>query len=146
MFAVLSKHLEANDKRVDPLLFVLREAGAAELRDRLEAKAAALLKKEDFEKAFVYYKAAGRDPASGFSIRLGLGLVGLKLSNKDLETEARMHEASLHHFADLIRQDEPATYKAVEGTKWLGADELYYLGFPLHRGTPASWAILGRRC
>jgi hypothetical protein len=129
LFAAVGKHLEANDRRVDPLLFVLREAGAAELRDRLEAKAAALLKKEDFEKAFIYYRAAGRDPASGYSIRLGLGLVGLKLSNKNLEAEARMHEPALHHFADLVRQDEPATYKAVEAAKWLGADELYYLGF-----------------
>lgn len=129
LFATLGKHLEAGDKRVDPLLFVLREAGPVELRDRLEAKAAGYLKKEDFDKAHLYYRAAGRDPASGYSIRLGLALVGLKLSNKELEAEARAHDHALHHFADLVRQDEPATSKAVEGTKWLGAEELYYLGF-----------------
>jgi hypothetical protein len=129
LFATLSKHLEANDKRVDPLLFVLREAGPAELRDRLEAKAAGFKKKEDFERAMIYYKGAARDPASGQSIRLGLATVGLKLSSKGLEAESRAHDAALHHFSDLIRQDEPAAYKEVETTKWLGADELYYLGF-----------------
>lgn len=137
LFAVTAKHLEAGDKRVDPLLFVLREAGATELRDRLEAKAAGFQKKEDFEKALLYYKAAHRDPASGYSIRLGLATVGLKLSKKELETEARAHDHSLHHFADLIRQDEPATSKAVEAAKWLDADDLYYLGFHFaeHAGT-----------
>jgi HEAT repeat protein len=129
LFAVTAKYLEAGDKRVDPLLFVLREAGATELRDRLEAKAAGFKKKEDFEKALLYYKAAHRDPASGFSIRLGLATVGLRLSNKDLDAEARARDSSLHHFADLIRQDEPATYKEVESTKWLDAEDLYYLGF-----------------
>ena len=107
----------------------LREAGPAELRDRLEAKAAGFKKKEEFERALLYYKAASRDPASGFSIRLGLATVGLKLSNKELESEARAHDPSLHNFSDLIRQDELATYKEVETTKWLQADELYYLGF-----------------
>jgi HEAT repeats len=129
LFAVTAKHLEAADKRADPLLFVLREAGAAELRDRLEAKAAGYKKKGDFEKALLYYKAAGRDPASGFSIRVGLATVGLKLSSKELDAEARARDASLHHFADLVRQDEPATSKEVEAAKWLDAEDLYYLGF-----------------
>ena len=35
----------------------------------------------------------------------------------------------LHQFADLIRQDEPAIFAEVEKTKWLEAEELYYLGF-----------------
>jgi hypothetical protein len=137
LFAVTGKHLEAGDKRVDPLLFVLREAGATELRDRLEAKAAGFKKKEDFEKALLYYKAAHRDPAAGYSIRLGLATVGLKLSNKELDAEARARDSALHQFADLVRQDEPATYKEVEATKWLGAEELYYLGFHFaeHAGT-----------
>jgi hypothetical protein len=137
LFAVTAKHLEAGDKRVDPLLFVLREAGATELRDRLEAKAAGFQKKGDFEKALLYYKAAHRDPAAGYSIRLGLATVGLKLSNKELDAEARARDHALHHFADLIRQDEPATYKEVESAKWLDADDLYYLGFHFaeHAGT-----------
>jgi hypothetical protein len=137
LFAVTAKHLEAGDKRADPLLFVLREAGATDLRDRLEAKAAGFQKKSDFEKALLYYKAAHRDPAAGYSIRLGLATVGLKLSNKELDAEARARDHSLHHFADLIRQDEPGTYKEVEAAKWLDADDLYYLGFHFaeHAGT-----------
>ena len=62
LFATLSKYLEANDKRIDPLLFVLREAGPAELRDRLEAKAAALKKKEDFERAPALLQGRGPRP------------------------------------------------------------------------------------
>ncbi len=129
LFTALGKHLESNDRRADALIFVLKEAGAVELRDRLEAKAVALKKKEDFEKSHIYYRAAARDPAAGFSIRLGLATVGLKLSNKDLDAEARAREHCLHQFADLIRQDEPATFAEVEKTKWLEAEELYYLGF-----------------
>lgn len=129
LFATYAKHLEANDKRVDPFTFLLREAGSAGFRDRLEAKAASYLKKEELEKALLFYKAAGRDPASGFNICVGLATVGVKLSKQELEAESRMHDPSLHAFADLIRQDEPATYKIVEATKWLGAEELYYVGF-----------------
>ncbi len=129
VFPTVAKHLEANDKRVDALVFLLREAGGTELRDRLEAKAAGFKKKEDFERALLYYKTAARDPASGYSIRVGLATVGLKMSKKELEAESRAHDHSLHQFADLVRQDEPTTFKEVEGTKWLGADELYYLGF-----------------
>lgn len=129
LFAATCKHLEAGDRRADALLFVLREAGAVQLRDRLETKATNAKKKEDFEKALLYYKAAGRDPAAGLSIRLGLAVVGLKLSGKELEAEARAHDHALQQFSDLIRQDEPATYAEVEKTKWLTADELYYLGF-----------------
>src|SRR5262249_45742469 len=129
LFATTAKYLESGDKRADPLLFVLRQAGASELRDRLEAKAAAIRKKGEFEKALLYFKAAVRDPAAGYSIRVGLATVALKTSSKDLDAEARARDQSLHQFADLVRQDEPTTYKEVESTKWLGADELYYLGF-----------------
>src|SRR4029079_17237609 len=65
LFTVVGKYLEGGDKRVDPLLFVLREAGGVELRDRLEAKAAGFKKKEDFEKALPYYKAAHPHPPAG---------------------------------------------------------------------------------
>ena len=129
LFTTLGKHLEANDRRADALIFVLKEAGAVELRDRLEARAAGLRKKEDFERAHLYYRAAARDPAAGFSIRLGLATLGLKLSGKDLDAEARARDHCLHQFADLIRQDEPAIFAEVEKTKWLEAEELYYLGF-----------------
>lgn len=143
LFPTLCKHLETNDKRVDALIFLLREAGAIELRDRLEAKAMAARKKEDFEKSLVYYKAAARDPASGASIRLGLATVGLKLSAKDLEAESRAHDSCLHAFADMIRADEPTTYKEVESTKWLGPDELYYLGFHFvdHAGVMGEFGV-----
>lgn len=129
LFNTLCKYLEAQDRRADAMIFVLKEAGAVELRDRLEAKAAGLKKKEDFERAHLYYRAAARDPAAGLTIRIGLATLGLKLSTKDLDSEARSHDHCLHQFADLIRQDEPAIFEEVEKTKWLEAEELYYLGF-----------------
>src|SRR5262249_10931649 len=39
IFTQVCKHLEANDRRVEPLLFLLREAEPNELRDRLERRA-----------------------------------------------------------------------------------------------------------
>lgn len=141
LFSKCCKYLEDNDRRSDPMLYVLREAGAVELRDKLEARGDQAKKKQDFEKALLFYKTAARDPACGYSIRISLATVGLKLSSKDLDAESRAKDHCLQHFADLIRQDEPATYAAVEEAKWLGAEELYYLGFNFvdHSGVMADF-------
>src|SRR5262249_54411202 len=47
-FDKASEYLEAGDRRADALLFLLREADVAELRDRLERRALALRKKKDY--------------------------------------------------------------------------------------------------
>jgi hypothetical protein len=129
LFPQAAKYLEAGDRRADALLFVLREGSASVLRERLQKRAAALVAKEQFETAHLIYRILARDPAAGFPYRLELALCGLKVSAKELSSEARAHDHCLSTFAELVRQDSAAVLAQVEKTKWLGAEELYYLGF-----------------
>ncbi len=129
LFPKACGYLESGDRMADPLFFVLREADAHDLRDRLEKRAQALVKKRDFETAHQVYRGLARDPSIGFPLRLGLAACGLKISAKDVDREARSHDACLGHFAELARQDEAAVMSYLTKTSWLGAEELYYLGF-----------------
>src|SRR5438034_1333822 len=56
VFAQVCAHLEAVDRRAEPLLFLLREADPTELRDRLEKRALTLRKKEDYANALLYLR------------------------------------------------------------------------------------------
>jgi hypothetical protein len=129
VFTQACKHLEAGDRRSDPLLFLLRESDAHDLRDRLEERAIAWRKKKQYATALLYLKLLGRDPACGFATRLELAAVGLKLSSHELEQTVRDTDPCLHQFAILCQQDEEQLFKQVEKMKWLEAEDLYYLGF-----------------
>jgi hypothetical protein len=130
LFPRVAKYLETGDRRADPLLFVLREGGAATgLRDRLEKKAASLVAKKAFEPARLLYRALTRDPAAGFPYRIGLAACGLKVSAKELGAEARVQDHCLGQFADLARGDSAAVLAELEKRAWLEAEDLYYLGF-----------------
>ena len=129
LFPKASAYLEAGDRRADAALYVLRECGAAGLRERLEKRASALVSKKSFEKAHLLYRALVRDPLAGFPYRLSAALCGLKLSAKELSAEARSQDYCLGQFAELTRQDEEAVLAQVAKTAWLEAEELYYLGF-----------------
>jgi HEAT repeat protein len=131
VFDAAAERLEAGDRRADPLLFVLRETDAADLRDRLERQALARRKKKDYAAALVYLRLLARDPAVGFPIRLELAACGLKDSAKDLAAESRAGHACLGQFVQLVQQDEAELVKAVGAIKWLEPDDLYYLGFHL---------------
>jgi hypothetical protein len=129
LFGQATKYLEAGDRRADPLLFVLREGSAAVLRERLQKRAAALVAKESFEAAHLVYRTLARDPAAGFPYRLDLAICGLKVSAKELGSEARSHDPTLATFTELVRLDSAAVLAQVEKTSWLAAEDLYYLGF-----------------
>jgi HEAT repeat protein len=129
VFSVAVSLLEAGDRRAEPLLFLLRETQPGLLRDRLDQRAQSLVKKKDFEKALVVYRALARDPAVGFAIRLALALVGLKLSPKQLDEHARSQDPCLHQFAQTASEDASIVLKELDKTTWLDADDLYYLGF-----------------
>jgi hypothetical protein len=124
-------YLEAGDRRADPLLFLLREGDAHDLRDRLEQRALAHRKKKAYPTALLYLRLLARDPACGFPTRLELAACGLKVSAKDLAAEARAGDPSLQQFAGLAQQDEAALTAELEKIKWLEPEELYYLGFHL---------------
>jgi hypothetical protein len=129
LFPRALEYLEAGDRRADSLLFVLREASAAALRDRLEKRAKALAAKKAFETAHRVYRALARDPAAGFPYRLGLATCGLKVSPRELSGQARTHDPCLDSFAELAHQDSALVLAQLGKTSWLGAEDLYYLGF-----------------
>jgi HEAT repeat protein len=123
--------LEDGDRRADPLLFLLRETDAADLRDRLEQTALARRKKKDYAKALLYLRLLARDPALGFATRLELAACGLKVSAHDLAAEARANDPCLQQFSHLFQQDADELYGQLEKVKWLEPEDLYYLGFHL---------------
>jgi HEAT repeat protein len=131
LFAQAAKHLEAGDRQADPLLFLLREADAAELRTRLEERALALRKKKDYARALVYLRLLARDPAVGFPVRWELAACGLKVSGHELTAEARAADPSLQQFTSLAQDYEAELAKELEKAKWLDPEDLYYLGFHL---------------
>src|SRR5262249_11930976 len=106
VYARAGKHLEAGDRLGDPLLFLLREADPADLRDRLEATALALRKKKAYDKALLYLRLLARDPALGFDTRFELACCALKVSAHDLAPEARAAASSLQQFVHLCQQDD----------------------------------------
>ncbi len=122
-------YLEANDRRADALLFLLREADPAELRQSLEERAIYWRKKKAYEAALLYLRLLIRDPSSGFPIRLELACCGLKVSSHDLAPEARASDPSLQQFATLCQGYEAELSAELEKIKWLEPDDLYYLGF-----------------
>ena len=131
VFAQACKYLEANDRRADALLFLLREADAAELRERLEQRAIYWRKKKAYDTALVYLRLLIRDPSSGFPIRLELACCGLKVSGHDLAAEARASDPCLQQFATLCQGYEAELSAELEKIKWLEPEDLYYLGFHL---------------
>jgi HEAT repeat protein len=131
LFARAGKHLEAGDRRADPLMFLLREAGAGELGERLAARALALRTKKDYAAALLYLRLLARDPAVGFPVRWELAACGLKASGHELTAEARAADPSLQQFASLAQGYEGELVKELEKAKWLEPEDLYYLGFHL---------------
>ncbi len=131
VFEKTCMYLEAGDRRADPLLFLLRESDAADLRDRVEQRALLHRKKKAYTCAMTYLRLLGRDPACGFALRLELAACGLKESTKDLAAEARSADPCLQQFASLSQQDDGELIRQTEPMKWLDPDDLYYLGFHL---------------
>jgi hypothetical protein len=129
IFTRACKHLEAGDRRADPLLFLLREADASDLRDRVARQATTVRKKKGCAEALPYLRWLGRDPACGLPIRLELAACGLRISAHDLAAEARVADPSLEQFVALFHQHGDEVLPQVEATDWLEPEDLYYLGF-----------------
>ena len=129
VFEQTAKHIDAGDRRADAFLFLLRDTNATDLRDRLEERAVALRKKKAYPGAFQYLRLLARDPALGFETRFELATCGLKVSAKDLAHEARAADPCLAQFSNLIQQNSDEVVNRLTNTKWLDAEDLYYLGF-----------------
>jgi hypothetical protein len=135
IFAKVCSYLEGGDRRADPLLFWLREAGFKELRDRLEERAVALRKKKQYATAMVYLRLLARDPACGEPVRIELAGCGLKVSSHGLDADARAGDPSLEQFAGLLHRHEIDLGKWIAQAKWLDAEDLFYLGFHFVEGS-----------
>jgi hypothetical protein len=142
IFAAACKLLEADDRRSDPLIFLLREVDAAGLRDRFFERAVTLRKKKSYAPALQYLKLLARDPSMGFDARFELACCGLKLSSHDLGHEARANDPCLGQFAHLAQADEPGLLKQLDKAKWIDPEELYYVGFHFAEHDP-RWRKLG---
>lgn len=126
------KHLEANDHRAEPILFVLRKADAGWVRDELLERAVALRKKKKYEEALIYLKLLIRDPGAGEPIRQELAACGLHLSAKELASRAA--DPALQQFAKLIHNPDGDPIAFLKAAKWLDPEDLYYLGFHFAEG------------
>lgn len=123
------QYLEAGDRRADPLLFLLREADARDLRDRLEERALNLRKKKQYATALVYLRLLARDPACADPTRLELAACGLKASSHELDAESRAADLCLEQFAGLLNRREVNPLEWIAKAKWLEPEDLFYLGF-----------------
>lgn len=141
VFRAACAFLEKDDRRADPLFYVLREADPKELRELLEEKAEALRKKKCYGQALHYLKLMARDPALGFPLRFEMAGCGLKVSPQELNEEARKADPCLHQFALLAQQDEAALVRAIDQAKWIEPDDLYYLGFHFSEMEKPYWRL-----
>jgi hypothetical protein len=129
VFTRACKYLEAADRRADPLLFLLREADATDLRDRMARQATTVRKKKGCAEALPFLRWLGRDPACGLPIRLELAACGLHSSAHDLTAEARAADPCLEQFLTLYHQHGEAVLPLLEAIEWLEPEDLFYLGF-----------------
>ena len=129
LFSRACRYLEADDRRADALLFLLRSIEPAKLRDRLEERALALRKKKNYAAALRYFRLLTHDPACGFAIRVELSGCGLKVSDHDLGPDAWNSDPSLNQFTQLCQRFEDELAAELPRMKWLDPEDLYYLGF-----------------
>jgi HEAT repeat protein len=129
LFKQACAYLEAQDRRADALLFLLREADPRQLRDQLEERALTQRKKKNYSGALIYLRLLTRDPACGEAIRFEQAACSLKVSPKDLAADARATDPCLHQFGGLLHRHETEPIKLLEKAKWLEAEDLFFLGF-----------------
>jgi HEAT repeat protein len=145
LFSQAGKYLVANDRRADALLFLLREADAAGLRDRIEERAVALRKKKDYEPAILYLRLLTRDPACGLPARFELAGCELKQSSKEVTAESRAADPALQQFTSLHQHyDEQELFDLLTKARWLDPEDLYYLGFHLAEQVGKAQTFGGR--
>ena len=128
LFKQACAYLEAQDRRADALLFLLREADARNLRDRLEERALAQRKKKNYSGALIYLRLLTRDPACAETIRFEQAACSLRVSSKDLAADARASDLALHQFGGLLHRHETEPIK-MDKAKWLEPEDLFFLGF-----------------
>jgi HEAT repeat protein len=129
LFERACRYQDQDDRRAEPLWFLLREGDAADTRDRIEANALALRKKKDYAGALAYFRLLTRDPACAEDIRFETAATGLKVSGHDTAAAARHNDLALGQFARLLQNPAFDVFGRIAKAKWLDAQDLFYLGF-----------------
>jgi HEAT repeat protein len=120
---------DENDRRAEPLWFLLREADVAGTRDRIEERALALRKKKKYAEAISYLRLLTRDPACGEETRFELAATLLKESGHDPALAARQADPALGQFARLLQNPAFDAIGRVRKAAYLTVDDLFYLAF-----------------
>jgi HEAT repeat protein len=129
VFAQACAWHDADDRRADPLWFLLREVDGEAERERIEERALALRKKKDFARSLGYWRLLTRDPAVGPELRFQLAATLLKVSSHDPAAAAREAEPALHQFNRLVQDPAFDLIGELRKAKWLDEADLFYLGF-----------------
>jgi HEAT repeat protein len=129
LFARACAYQDQDDRRAEPLWFLLRESDTAWTRDQIEERALALRKKKDYAAAMTYLRLLTRDPAVGEDIRFELAATALKESTHDSAATARHSDPALIQFARLLQNLAFDLIGRIGKAKWLDAEDLFYLGF-----------------
>lgn len=129
LLAQACQYLDADDRRADALLFLLREADGQWLRTRLAQRATGHRKKGDDQRALRYFRILLRDPDCADAVRFEAAATALRASPKDLSPEARAADGCLSQLAALVGRQTLDVPKLLAKTPWLDAEDLFYLGF-----------------
>jgi hypothetical protein len=129
LLAQACRYHDRDDRRAAPLWHLLRDMDSAWTRGQIEALALGMRKKKKYAAAVSYYRMLAQDPACSEDVRFELAAAGLKISNHDLAVEARQADHALGQFGRLLRNPSFDLAARVSQAKWLGADDLFYLGF-----------------
>jgi HEAT repeat protein len=129
LFAQACRYRDADDRRADPLFFLLREIDADWTHAQILARGLERRRKKDFASAVGYLKLLARDPACGEETRFELACTGLKTSNRDLAPEARSADPTIAQFSRLLGNPQFDMLARLKKVKWLDPEDLFYLGF-----------------
>jgi hypothetical protein len=120
---------EKDDRRAEPLWFLLREIDPADTRDRIEERALALRKKKDYAAALAYFRLLTRDPACAEATRFEHAVTALKVAQHDTSSTARQGDPVLAQMARLAQDPTFDLVGRLAKAKWLEPEKLFYLGF-----------------
>jgi hypothetical protein len=129
LFAQACRYQDKDDRRAEPLWFLLREMDHDWTRDKIEERALALRKKKDYSAALAYFRLLTRDPACGEETRFEAAATGLKESKHDTSPAVRQSDPALNQFARLLQNRAFDVIGRITKAKWLDGDDLFYLGF-----------------
>jgi len=129
LFSQACRYRDAEDRRAEPLFFLLREIDADWTHQQIEARGLERRKKKDYPGAVGYLKLLARDPACGEDTRFELACTGLKTSSQDVSPEARGSDPTLAQFSRLLGNPQFEMMGRLKKAKWLDPEDLFYLGF-----------------